>query len=165
MLSNLLPIEMRQQYSGNYISFIPVSVDGHLPIETLAKSIHDRIREFKTTQLNLSLFSLVEDAVKASQVGTVDEEISFIVTNWNNYTFLNQHDYLQGCRSVKHISGVNIEPKDTLGALLVNRPVMVINLSPDKSLCLSYFPSLRSEQETIEIAESMENVFSHIECL
>ncbi|MCW8931251.1 MAG: hypothetical protein OQL19_13545 [Gammaproteobacteria bacterium] len=162
MVSNILPKDLRDKYFGNYISFIPVSVDGHLSVEDIAYSINERIKEFKSTQLNLSIFSLVEDAVKASEVGSVDEEMSFIVTNWNNYTFLNNPDYLSGCQSIKHISGVNIEPKDTLGALLVNRPVLVINLSPDEELCLSYFPSLRSDDETLQIAESMEKAFADI---
>ncbi len=160
MLSNILPVDMRPQYSGNYISFVPVTVDGHAPVEEIAKDIHDRIREFKATQLNLSLFSLVEEAVQASAVGGADEELSFIVTNWNNYAFINDPEFLSGCQSLRHISGVNIEPKDTLGGSLVNRPVMVISLSPGDELCLSFFPSLRSDEETQEIMESIGKVFT-----
>jgi hypothetical protein len=159
MLSNILPVDIRHQYSGNYISFVPVTVDGHAPLKDIARDIHQRIREFKTTQLNLSLFRLVEEAVEAEAVGGADEELSYIVTNWNNYRFLNNPDFLSGCRSIRHISGVNIEPKDTLGGSLVNRPVMVISLSPGDELCLSFFPSLRSDDETNEIMEHIARVF------
>ncbi len=160
MLSNILPVDIRQEYIGNYISFVPVTVEGHRPVEDIAKGIQERILEFKTTQLNLSLFRLVEDAVKAEAVGGADEELSFIVTNWNNYAFINNPEYLSGCQPLRHISGVNIEPKDTLGGSLVNRPVMVISLSPGDELCLSFFPSLRSDEETHEIMESIGKVFS-----
>ncbi len=162
MLSNILPLEKRQKYIGNYISFIPVTINGYESIEEIAKDIHDRIREFKTTQLNLSLFSLVEDAVKAAAVGKEDEEISFIVTNWNNYAFIDNPEFLSGCRSIKHLSGTNIEPRDTLGGALVNRPVLVISLSPEDELCLSFFASIRSDDESRAIAEQIEKVFSEL---
>jgi len=155
MLSDLLSPELRQQYSGNYIAFVPVSVDGDLPIEDMAKSIHDRIRHFKTSKLDLSVFKLVEDAVDAALVGTADDPLSFVVTNWNNHHFRKTSDYLHGCESLRHQSGVNIEPKDTLGAILVNRPILVINQSPNDELCLSFFPSLRSEAETLAVANSI----------
>jgi len=62
---------------------------------------------------------------------------------------------------LRHQSGVNIEPKDTLGAVLVNRPILVINLSRNDELCLSFFPSLRSEAETIEVANSISEVIDN----
>jgi hypothetical protein len=159
MLSNILPAEMRSKYSGNYISFIPVSVEGHKEIEEMAKDIHDRIREFKSTQLNLSLYRLVDDAVKAASIDGSDDDISYVVTSWNNYAFLNNPEFLSGCESLKHISGVNIEPKDALGGCLVNRPVMVTSLSPGDDLCLSFFPSLRSDEETRDIIKHIDQVF------
>ncbi|MBS1145663.1 MAG: hypothetical protein H6R14_3069 [Proteobacteria bacterium] len=159
MLSDLLSPELRQKYSGNYIAFVPVSVDGDLPIEDMAKAIHERIRRFKTRKLDLSVFKLVEDAVDAALVGTADDPLSFVVTNWNNHRFLKTPDYLHGCESLRHQSGVNIEPKDTLGAILVNRPILVINQSPNDELCLSFFPSLRSEAETLAVANSIGDAF------
>jgi hypothetical protein len=66
---------------------------------------------------------------------------------------------LHGCESLRHQSGVNIEPKDTLGAVLVNRPILVINMSPNQELCLSFFPSLRSEEENLAVAEHIGEVF------
>ncbi|BAE51739.1 hypothetical protein amb2935 [Paramagnetospirillum magneticum AMB-1] len=159
MLSDLLKPELRAKYSGNYIAFVPVSVDGHLPIEEMAKSIHDRIRHFKDSKLDLTIFKLTEEAVEAALVGTVDDPLSFVVTNWNNYRFLNSTEYLHGCHSVRHQSGVNIEPKDTLGAILVNRPILVINMSPGQELCLSLFPSLRAEAENRQVAGAIGDVF------
>jgi hypothetical protein len=159
MLSDLLSPELRKQYSGNYIAFVPVSVEGNQPIEDMAKDIHDRIRHFKESKLDLTIFKLTEEAVDAAQVGTANDPLSFVVTNWNNYRFINSPEYLHGCQSLRHQSGVNIEPKDTLGAVLVNRPILVINMSPNHELCLSFFPSLRSEDETLEVAEHIRDVF------
>lgn len=159
MLSDLLSPELRKQYSGNYIAFVPVSVEGDQPVEEMAKEIHDRIRHFKDSKLDLTIFKLTEEAVDAAQVGTANDPLSFVVTNWNNYRFINSPEYLHGCQSLRHQSGVNIEPKDTLGAVLVNRPILVINMSPNHELCLSFFPSLRSEEETLEVAEYIGDVF------
>lgn len=158
MLSDLLSPELRQQYLGNYIAFVPVSVEGHRPIPEMAKDIHDRIRRFKASKLDLTIFQLTEEAIESAVVGTEDEPLSFVVTNWSNYKFLGSAEYLHGCRSLRHQSGVNIEPRDTLGAVLVNRPILVVNMSPNGELCLSFFPSLRSEEETLAVAEHIGEV-------
>jgi len=160
MLSDLLSPQMRQQYCGNYIAFVPVTVNGELPLEDIAKDINDRIINFKTTNLDVSIFALTEAAIKEAIVGSADEPLSFIVTNWNNFTFINQEDYLTDCQSIRHQSGVNIEPKDNLGAALVNRPVLVINFSPNGELCLSQFPSLDSEKVNQNLANQFDDVFS-----
>jgi hypothetical protein len=160
MLSDLLTPELRQEYSGNYIAFVPVSVDGEKPITEMARQIHDRIRQFKTTKLDVTLFKLTEEAIEQALVGRSDDALSFVVTNWNNYRYLNTPEYLHGCQSLQHQSGVNIEPKDTLGAILVNRPILVINLSSSDELCLSFFPSLRSEAENLALAQHIGNVIA-----
>ena len=146
MLSDLLNNEDRQRYTGNYISFLPVSVDGEKSLSGIALQIHNRIVEFKTQGIDVSMFSLTEEAIKQELVGTSDEALSFVVTNWNNYDYLGCDRFLHDCISKKHLSAVNIEPKDNLGAALVNRPVAVINFSPNKELCLSFFPSLKCRQ-------------------
>ncbi len=158
MLSDILTPELRQEYSGNYIAFVPVSVDGEKPIDEMARQINDRIRQFKETKLDVTIFKLTEEAVEQALVGTADDPLSFVVTNWNNYTFLSNPEYLHGCQSLRHQSGVNIEPKDTLGAILVNRPILVINLSARDELCLSFFPSLRSEAENMAVAKHIGDV-------
>ena len=146
MLSDLLNNEDRQRYTGNYISFLPVTVDGEKSLSDIALQIHNRMVEFKTQGIDVSMFSLTEEAIKQELVGTSDEALSFVVTNWNNYDYLGCDRFLHDCISKKHLSAVNIEPKDNLGAALVNRPVAVINFSPNKELCLSFFPSLKCRQ-------------------
>jgi hypothetical protein len=163
MLSDLLSPQMRQQYCGNYIAFVPVTVNGNQPLEDIAKDINDRIINFKTSNVDVSIFALTEAAIEEALVGSADEPLSFIVTNWNNFTFTNQEDYLTGCQSLRHQSGVNIEPKDNLGAALVNRPVLVINFSPNGELCLSQFPSLDSETVNQNLATQFDDVFSTYE--
>lgn len=160
MLSDLLAPELREQFGGNYIAFVPVSVDGELPVEEIALQIHERIRQFKTQKIDASLFRAVEDAVSEGLVGTADDALSFVVTNWNNYRFLGKEDYLHGCTSLRHQSGVNIDPRDTLGAVLVNRPILVINLSRPDEVCLSLFPSLRAEAENLDVAAHIGEIFS-----
>ncbi len=159
MLSDLLGPELRQLYCGNYIAFVPVTVEGDQPLQEIAKNIHDRTRYIKTSKLDLTLFELTEQAIEDALVGTVDEPLSFVVTNWSNYKFLDTQEYLHGCQSLRHQSGVNIDPLDTAGAVLVNRPILVINLSPNNELCLSFFPSLRSEEETLLVADHIGDVF------
>lgn len=160
MLSDLLAPELREQYGGNYIAFVPVSVDGELPVEEIACQIHQRIREFKAQKIDASLFRAVEDAVREGLVGTADDALSFVVTNWNNYRFLGKEDYLHGCTSLRHQSGVNIDPRDTLGAVLVNRPILVVNLSAPDEVCLSLFPSLRAEAENLDVAARIGEIFA-----
>lgn len=162
MLSDLLPPEMRATHCGNYIAFVPVSVAGERPVEEIARQIHERTRRIKDGRIDVSLFRAVEDAVRAGAVGTVDDALSFVVTSWNNYTFLETPDYLRGCRSLRHQSGVNIDPRDTLGAVLVNRPILVINLSAPDEVCLSFFPSLRADAENAAFAAHVAEVFDAV---
>lgn len=159
MLSDLLPPELRAGHCGNYIAFVPVSVDGGRPVEEIARQIHERTRRIKEERIDVSLFRAVEDAVRAGVVGTVDDALSFVVTNWNNYTFLDTPEYLRGCRSLRHQSGVNIDPRDTLGAVLVNRPILVVNLSAADEVCVSFFPSLRAEAENAAFADHVAAIF------
>lgn len=159
MLSDLLAPELRAHYGGNYIAFVPVSVDGERPVEEIAAQIHARIREFKTQKIDVSLFRAVEDAVRAGVVGTVDDPLSFVVTNWNNYAFLERADFLDGCTSLRHQSGVNIDPRDVLGAVLVNRPILVVNQSAADEVCVSLFPSLRAQAENEAVAAAIGEVF------
>ena len=86
--------------------------------------------------------------------------MSFIVTNWNNYNYLNSNSYLTNCESLKHLSAVNIEPKDNLGAALVNRPVAVVNFSPNSELCLSYIPSLRNQKENKDLLTQFKTILN-----
>ncbi len=151
MLSDLLPAALRVKYIGNYIAFVPVSVKGEKTIVDIALDIHLRTIEFKTLGIDVSQFTLTEEAIEQELVGTAEDDISFVVTNWNNYDYLNTENYIDGCQSGAHISGVNIAPKDELGAALVNRPVAVISFSPDDTLCLSFFPSLADKQINIDV--------------
>lgn len=163
MLSDLLSPGLREEYTGNYIAFVPVSVDGNCPVEEIARQIHVRVQEFKSRKIDVSLFRAVEEAVEQGVVGTADDPLSFVVTNWSNYAYLNNRDFLHGCTSLRHQSGVNIDPRDTLGAVLVNRPILVVNLAAPGEVCLSLFPSLRAESENLAIAEQIGEVFANPE--
>lgn len=159
MVSDILSQKMRQKYSGNYIAFVPVSIKGEKTLEDIANEINNRIIDFKQTDLDTSVFALTEEAISDALVGTADDPLSFIVTNWNNFSFTGTKNFLNNCQSIRHQSGVNINPKDTLGAVLVNRPVLVINFSPCGELCISQFPSLCSQAVNDNLGEHLNAVF------
>ena len=159
MLSDILQANLRQKYSGNYIAFVPVSVNGEKKLEEIANDINDSVVEFKKTELDTSVFALTEDAISNALVGTADDPLSFVVTNWNNFAFTGSKSFLTNCQSIRHQSGVNVNPKDTLGAALVNRPVLVINFSPCGELCISQFPSLSSQAVNDNLGEHLSAIF------
>lgn len=159
MVSDILSTDLRKKYSGNYIAFVPVCVNGEKNLEEMAKDINDWVVDLKRTGLNTSVFSLTEDAIRDALVGTADDPLSFVVTNWNNYSFTDTKDFLINCQSIRHQSGVNINPKDALGAALVNRPVLVINFSPCGELCISQFPSLSSQTINENLSEHLSAIF------
>lgn len=161
MVSDILSPGMRQQYSGNYIAFVPVTVDGEKPLEDIAYDINCTVVDFKENELDTSVFALTEEAIRNALVGTADDPLSFIVTNWNNFSFIETKDFLLNCQSIRHQSGVNINPKDSLGAALVNRPVLVINFSPDGELCISQFPSLSLPTVNDNFAQHLNIVLQH----
>lgn len=159
MVSDILSTNFRQKYSGNYIAFVPVSVNGEKSVEEMANDINDWVVYLKKTGINTSVFSLTEDAIRDALVGTADDSLSFVVTNWNNFSFTGTKDFLINCQSIRHQSGVNINPKDALGAALVNRPVFVINFSPCGELCISQFPSLSSQTVNENLSQHLSAIF------
>ena len=159
MLSDILSPNLRQKYSGNYIAFVPVSVNGEKKLEEMANDINNRIVDFKKIDLDTSIFALTEEAISNALVGTADEPLSFVVTNWNNLSFTGTKNFLINCQSIRHQSGVNINPKDTLGAALVNRPLFVISFSPCGELCISQFPSLSSQAVNDNLGEHLNAIF------
>lgn len=161
-VSDLLSPELREQYIGNYIAFVPVSTPGEISIEDMSKQIHDRIVVFKSKQINLTCFELVEQAANANVVGTADDELSYVITNWNNYRFLSDKTFIEGCESVAHYSAVNVDPLDAGGAALINRAIVVINLSLDDQLCFSMFPSLRNDEENKQLIAEVERLFNEV---
>ena len=161
MVSDILSPGMRQQYSGNYIAFVPITVDGEKPLEDIAYDINCTVVDFKANELDTSVFALTEEAIRSALVGTADDPLSFVVTNWNNFSFIEAKDFLLNCQSIRHQSGVNINPQDSLGAALVNRPVLVINFSPDGELCISQFPSLSAATVNDNLAQHLNIVLQH----
>lgn len=159
MVSDLISAELRQHYIGNYIGFVPVSTPGELAIEEIAIKVHQRIQEFKSKQINITCFEQVEQAAEQNLVGTADNELSYIITNWNNYRLLNGEELLYECDALAHYSAVNVDPIDLAGAALINRPVVVINLSPGDRLCFSMFPSLRDDGENRRIVNEVKRLF------
>ena len=59
-----------------------------------------------------------------------------------------------------HRSAVNVDPQDNAGAALINRAIIVINLSPNDELCLSMFPSLRDDEENRRLITEVEQLFA-----
>jgi len=161
-VSDLLTPGLREQYLGNYISFVPISTPGEISIEQIAKSIHDRITEFRVKQINLTCFDMVEQAAEENAVGTEDDEVSYVITNWNNYRFLSSRTFLAGCESLALHSAVNVDPIDAGGAALINRAIVVINLNFDDELCFSMFPSLRDDNENRRLTAEVEKLFKQV---
>ena len=75
---------------------MPLSTEGEQPIEQQAKAIHDRIVDFRNRQISLTCFDLVEQAAEQNVVGTADDELSYVITNWNNYRFLSSRSFWRG---------------------------------------------------------------------
>lgn len=160
MVADLLTPGLREQYIGNYIAFVPVSSEGEASIADIAKSIHNRIVEFKSKQIDVTCFNFVEQGAEENAVGTENEDLSYVITNWNNYRFLAARTFLVGCESIALHSAVNVAPLDAGGAALINRLIVVINLNFDDQLCFSMFPSLRDDAENKRLVNEVERLFN-----
>jgi hypothetical protein len=162
MVADILSVEQRHLYLGNYIAFMPCTVNGELSIAEIAKEINDRVIEFKKKRIDTAMFALVEDLAEQEAVGTFDDTVSFIMTNWTNHTFIQNENFLEGCTRIRHQSGVNVAPKNYPGAALVNRPVLATNFSPKGELCVSMFPSLDSDKVNHAVMNSFSNIADEI---
>lgn len=159
MVADILPPALRAELIGNYIAFVPFTVSGQKTVVEIAREIQDWLNEVRETKLDVSMYALTEEGVKQSLVGTADDPISFIITSWTNHVFTNTKDYLTGCTSIDHISGVNIQPINKMGGALMNRPVAVINFSPNLELYVSFFPSIdRNDDINVQLMNELQNL-------
>jgi hypothetical protein len=158
VVSDILSPQLRQHFIGNFFAFVPVAAPGELPVEYIAKLIHDRIVEIKRRQLDLTCFQIVEFAANHDLFGTAEMEYSYSITNWVNHHFLSTRNLIAGCESLAHMSVANYYPKDEVGAMMVNRVFAGSNLSFDGLAYMSMLQSLRDDSEN----ELIENEIKHL---
>lgn len=161
---DLLGQQLRARYSGNYIAPVPISVDASRTLPEVAFQIDERVREIRAQGLHLSVFRAMEEATRQPVLRMDDSPLSFAISNWTNHEFLGRAEFLRNCQSRGHFGGFNVNPADSLGAGMINRPMVVINRSVENECCVSIAPCLNAETNRAALMSSIAETISSIAC-
>lgn len=159
MISDILSPELRDQCIGNYLAFVPITTPGHLPIEDIAKLIHDRIIEFKNKLLDLTCFQLIDIAAKQNMIGKFEAEYSYTISNVANRYFLSNPELISGCESICTMNVANYDPLDNEGFKQVNRAMVSTNLNFKDQIYFSMRLSLREDEVNFAVQRELAGIF------
>ncbi len=161
MFTDLLLPELRKQYCGNYVSGFPVTVEGNRDLEDIANDIGAIITAYKASKMDWSISALGPSAKRCNtltkqQVKDATEfqnNLSFMVSNWTNFRFDSDSNFLNNCRTLEHRNALRMEP-DGRALTQINHLVLIVSIGPRNSLCVSMMYALKNELYTI--ADSIE---------
>lgn len=160
MLSDILTPRMRKKYIGNYISYVPVSVDAEQSVCAIAKAIDDWVLEFRDSKLDVSQFKFLEFAIAKRLVGKQDDPVSYSISQVSHRALMKKKQTLNGARFIDIIGGINAEPRDLMGGMMNNKPVICTSLSEQNRLFMTFYPMIGSDEGSLLIVDTIEKVLT-----
>lgn len=153
MLADILSPRQRKQYLGNYIAYVPLTLDASLPLAELALQVEARVSQCRQQRIDLSQFRFLETAISRRWVGKVDDPVSYAITSVSNHRLNKAPHTLPGARFVEMLGAVNAQPRDEMGGLMNNKPVICTVLSPGQQLFLTFYPMIGPDDDNRRIAD------------
>ncbi|QYN46392.1 hypothetical protein [Gilliamella sp. ESL0405] len=163
MLSDILTPKMRNQYLGNYIAYVPVTMNANQSLIDIAQNIDAWVKEFRDTKLDVSQYSFLEFAIAKKLVGKKDDPISFTHTSFNNRRLFKKVNTLIGATFIEMIASINSEPLDLMGAMMNNKIIACTSLSNSNRLYLTFYPLIGSDQPSIDVADALALVITQLQ--
>lgn len=155
MLADILSPRQRKQYLGNYIAYVPLTLDAGAPLAELARQVEARTAQCRQQRLDLSQFRFLETAIARRWVGKVDDPVSYVITSVSNHRLGKRPHLLPGAEFVDMLGAVNAQPRDEMGGLMNNKPVVCSVLSPGQRLLLTFYPMIGPDDDNRRIAQAV----------
>lgn len=146
VMVDILNAPMRGQYIGNYIAYLPVTVDGRLPLHVIAAAINERLLNARQNREDISMYKLLEFALGSGMANKRNDPVSYIIANIDNISLTHNPHMLQGAQYQQFCATANAAPVNLGGAQLNNRPTVCFNLAADNRLLLSFFNTVTDPQ-------------------
>ncbi len=139
VMVDILNMPMRQKCIGNYIAYLPVTIDTRRPLFQIATEINQRLYQAKLQRAEVSMYKLLEFALGSGMANKVNDPVAFIIANIDNISLNFNPEMLQGATLQNFQVTANAIPKDIGGAQLNNRPTICFNLASEHQLLISFF--------------------------
>lgn len=157
VMIDILNFPMRKKYIGNYIAYLPVTVDGRLPLHTIADHINERLYKAKVAKEDVSMYKMLEFALSSGMANKNNDPVSYIIANINNVTMMNNPYSLKGAECYEHKAIANAWPQDIKGAQLNNRPTLCFNLLSNNQLFLGFFNTVTEPAIPTQLVEKIKS--------
>ncbi|RZQ51495.1 hypothetical protein C1E23_19205 [Pseudoalteromonas phenolica] len=142
VIVDILNLGLRKKLLGNYIAYLPVTIDASKSLINMSKDISSHIFEAKMNQQDISMYKLLEFALGSGMAVKANDPVSFIVSHIGNYHLQANPDLLANAKLSDFAACANANPSDLIGAKLNNRPTICFNLNQQHELFIGMFHSL-----------------------
>lgn len=149
VMVDLLNVKQRKLYIGNYIAYLPVTIDASIPLPALAQQVNQRVMQARQARQDVSMYKLLEFALSSGAANKQNDQVSFIVSAIGNQRLLSNPGLLPQCQYLDLQASANAVPADFAGVQLNNRPTICFHFNREQQLTLSFFntwsdPAVRS---------------------
>ncbi|AFJ01570.1 hypothetical protein Q7C_395 [Methylophaga frappieri] len=155
MMIDIFNAPMRKRFIGNYIAYLPVTVDARMPLMSIADRINDRLFNARLKREDISMYKLLEFALGSGMANKTNDPVSYIIANIDNITLNHNPTLMQGATYLKTDVTANSVPQDLGGAQLNNRPTLCFNLSKENLLMISFFNTVTNPLAGQQLLESV----------
>lgn len=162
VMIDILNLAQRRTMIGNYIAYVPITVDGSLPLADLAHVISQRVLHVKQSRADVSMYKMLEFALGSGMATRVNDPVSYIVSGINNLTQNANPNFLQGATCDHFHALANAIPRDEHGAKLNNRPTLCFSISRQYNLCLSFFNTVSDPQTPHRVLNVLSKCFQQV---
>ncbi|MDP5213372.1 hypothetical protein ORJ66_10000 [Pseudoalteromonas tunicata] len=142
VIVDILNLGLRKKLIGNYIAYLPITINASKSLIDMGKEISSRIFEAKMDQQDISMYKLLEFALGSGMAVKANDPVSFIVSHIGNYPLQANPELLANAKLSDFAACANANPSDLMGAKLNNRPTICFNLNQHHELFIGMFHSL-----------------------
>ncbi|WP_051143740.1 AMP-binding protein [Psychromonas hadalis] len=139
VIVDILNAPQRKKLLGNYIAYLPVTIDGRQSLKQIADSINERLLQARLVRADVSMYKLLGFALGSGMANKSNDPVSYIVANIDNLSLNLNPEMLVGACLSQFKATANAVVLDAGGAQLNNRPTVCFSLSSDHLLLVSFF--------------------------
>lgn len=172
VMVDIINAPQRRKLLGNYIAYLPVTIDGRQSLKQIAHAINERLLQARLSRADVSMYKLLEFALGSGMANKSNDPVSYIVANIDNFSLKLNPEMLTGACLSQFQASANAVVLDEGGAQLNNRPTICFSLSTDHQLLVSFFNTLsevdvqqqwldKIEQEIQDIKTSFGKISNH----
>lgn len=146
VMVDILNVGLRKKIFGNYIAYLPITVNTHLSVENIAVLINKHLYQAKFAQQDVSMYKMLEFALGSGMANKTNDPVSYIISNINNVAMQTNPEMMTNAICESFEASANAAPIDVQGAQLNNRPTLCYNLAHNSQLYIGFFNTLTSPQ-------------------